>query len=59
MTEPWTKEQFEDHWYSVMPSGMIGVAVPCDCGDEHCHGWRMKVTHFVHRDGDLHLRVTP
>lgn len=47
MGDPWTVEQFQDHWYSVMPAGMIGTPVPCDCGEEGCHGWRMKVTHWA------------
>ena len=41
MAEPWTQEQFEDHWYAWAPPGSFGEAVPCDCDDERCHGWRM------------------
>ncbi len=46
MGERWSQEQFEEHWYSVMPVGSLGVTVPCDCGEDFCHGWRVKVTHI-------------
>jgi hypothetical protein len=46
MGEPWTKEQFEDHWYAWAEGRALGVAVLCDCEEDHCHGWRMIVTHI-------------
>lgn len=45
MNDHWTKEEFEDHWFGKMP-GFLGTTVPCDCAEEGCHGWRMKVTHY-------------
>jgi hypothetical protein len=55
--ERWTQEQFEDHWYRWAPRGSLGRAVRCDCGEDHCHGWRMIVTHLPNsltllREGD-------
>lgn len=44
--ERWTQEQFEDYWYGWAPKGALGVALPCDCDDPECHGWRMKVTYL-------------
>jgi hypothetical protein len=42
MGEAWTREQFEDHWFDWAPSGTTAAAIPCGCGHDECHGWRMK-----------------